>query len=470
MEINPKTYEAYKLFHEGILAFCRAEQQGFRINLHYCEVTKNHLTRKIERKERKLKESKFYLRWKQVLGSVNINSNPALSIYLYKILKIKPAHTTPTGKGSTNNEALSALNIPELNILLDIRKLKKLRDTYLDAFIREQVKGYIHPSFNLNFAVTFRSSSANPNFQNIPKRDKESMRMVRKALYPRPGHQLMEVDYSGIEVRVAAAYHKDPVMLSYIKDPTSDMHGDMAKQIFMIDDWDRNRPDHKCLRSATKNGFVFPQFYGSYYKNNAMVLAGEWGGLADGKWKKGKGCPLGDGTLSDHLISKGISSMNKFIDHIKIIENDFWNNRFKVYQQWKKRHWKGYQKKGYVDSLTGFRCSGVMGRNEVINYPVQGAASHCLLWSFIELDRVIHEELIDTRIIGQIHDAIIFDVNPVELEYISKVIKRVTCKDLPKAFKWINVPVDVDAELAGIDESWSDIRDYDMVKNKFKVS
>ena len=61
------------------------------------------------------------------------------------------------------------------------------------------------------------------------------MNMCRKALFPRPGHQLLEADFSGLEVRIAACYHKDKTMVKYITDPTTDMHGDMAKQIFMID-------------------------------------------------------------------------------------------------------------------------------------------------------------------------------------------------------------------------------------------
>ena len=128
------------------------------------------------------------------------------------------------------------MGIPELDNLLRIRKLKKVRDTYLEGFLREQVNGYIHPFFNLHLVRTYRSSSDHPNFQNIPKRDKEAMNIVRRAIFPRPGHQLLELDYSGLEVRIAACYHKDKTMLRYIGDPHSDMHGDMAKQIFIIDD------------------------------------------------------------------------------------------------------------------------------------------------------------------------------------------------------------------------------------------
>ena len=103
-----------------------------------------------------------------------------------------------------------------------------------------------------------------------------------------------------------------------------------------------------------------------------------------------------------------------------------------------------------------------MGRNDAINYPIQGAAFHCLLWSFIELDRIMRVEGWNTRLIGQIHDAIIFDVDPKELRHVTKTIRRVTCKDLPKAWPWIITPLDVDADLCPVDGSWAN-------KEKFKL-
>jgi len=460
MTINPKSPQAYKLLHDGTLALARAEQQGMRVDMIYAERKKQHLTRKIEHLEARFKDTKFYRHWEHTVKSkVNINSNQQLANFLYKVKKLEPAHQTDSGMGSTDEDALLQLNIPELNDLLEIRKLKKVKDTYLDAFMREQVDGYVHPSFNLHLVRTFRSSSDRPNFQNIPIRDEEARKTVRKALYPRPGHQLLEIDYSGLEVRIAACYHKDSTMLKYINDPASDMHRDMAEQIFLIDRFNKSLPEHKLLRSAAKNGFVFPQFYGDYYKNCAAGLV-RWGGLSQSRWRTGQGIEMPEGTLSDHLISKGIKSFDIFVNHIKQIEHDFWSNRFREYAKWKEMWWDLYKKYGYIDMLTGFRCSGVMSRNDVTNYPVQGSAFHCLLWSFIELDRIMQEERWDTKLVSQIHDSIIFDVHPDELTHVAKTVKRVTCEDLPKAWDWIIVPLSVDADICEVDESWADKKSF----------
>ena len=463
IEIQPNTEAAYKLMHDGILALARAERQGMRIDMEYCERKHAHITRKIERMEKQFRETKFFKHWQHSSKSaVNIFSGPQLGRFLYSVKKLQPAYTTASGQGSTDEEALQQLNIPELNALIEIRKLKKIRDTYLEGFMKEQVDGYIHPFFNLHLVRTFRSSSDSPNFQNIPKRNKEAMLLARRALFPRPGHQLMEVDYSGIEVRIAACYHEDPTMLEYIHDPTKDMHRDMAVEIFKLDDFDKTVKQHSHLRAAAKNGFVFPQFYGDYYGNNAKSMACNWGSLPEGRWKKGQGVELNGGNLADHLISQGVKSYDDFVNHIKNIEDRFWNVRFPVYQKWKELWWQEYQRKGFINMHTGFRCSGLMGKNDCINYPVQGAAFHCLLWSLIRIDAMIRKYNWKTRIIGQIHDAIVFDVYPPELEIVARNIRLVTTGDLPRAWNWINVPLDVEADLGDVDASWADLKPYEL--------
>lgn len=467
LSINTFTDQAYELMHKGALALARAERQGLRIDMNYVDRKRQQLTNKIEHLEEEFKNTEFFSEWQASFkGKVNINSGDQLSKFLYDVRGISIGKTTTSGRGSTDEEALKQLDIPELNYLLRISKLKKLKDTYLEGFAREQVNGYIHPFFNLHLVTTFRSSSDSPNFQNIPKRDKEAMQTCRKALFARPGHQLVEFDFSGAEVRVATCYHKDPMMIKYIKDPSTDMHGDLATQLFMVDDFNKKIPEHYTLRQAAKNGFVFPQFYGSYWKNCASNLVCEWGKLSPtDKWKKGQGIPMPNGSfLSDHLISKGITELGSgdsrnptgYMKHVKKIEEDFWKNRFPDYARWKETWFAQYQKNGYIDFLTGFRASGVMRKTDVTNYPVQGAAFHCLLWSLIQLDEFIIANKLNSRIIGQIHDSIVVDMLPSELNYVAEQVQQIVCVNLPKAWNWINVPIEMDMEKYAVDGSWAD--------------
>ena len=463
MNIKANSKKAYKLMHDGVLALARAEQQGIRIDMDYCEKQKKGLTRRIIWAEKQFYETSFYRDWVDSLkgNAPNIYSPTQLGVFLYKVKRFKPANTTKSGAGATGEESLEQLDLPELQMLLTAKKLKKIRDTYLEQFVREEVNGYLHPSFALHLVRTFRSSSNNPNFQNIPKRDEEAKQITRGALFPRHGHQLLELDFGSLEVRIAACYHQDPLMLKYINDPSTDMHRDMAAEIFMMDIDHHKKASHKILRAATKNGFVFPEFYGDYYKNCAKSIACKWMGLSETcVWKKGMGLELEKGFhISDHFLTKGINNLEKFTKHVQDIEAIFWNDRFTVYNRWRERWWKLYQRKGYFDTLTGFRCSGVMGKNEVINYPVQGSAFHCLLWTLNALDSHITEKGLDTRIIGQIHDSVVLDVLPSERLAVVAASKNIACVELSRAWDWINVPLTIDFEMAGVDQSFAEMRE-----------
>jgi DNA polymerase I len=455
MEIHPHTPDAYQLFHEGALAFYRAEQTGMRIDTEYCERKKILLTKKIDRLEKTVLNSNFGMHWKHVFGTkTNINSNHQLSHLLYKVKKLTPKKSTASGKGgSTDDETLKELNLPELTQLLEMRKLKKIRDTYLDAYLREQVNGWLHAFFNLHLVVTYRSSSDQPNLQNIPKRDKEAMKLVRSAIYPRIGQQFLSMDFSGIEVRMAACYTKDEKLIYDVIH--GDMHKDMAIELYMLDSLDKHHDGEKDLRQGGKNGFVFPEFYGDYSGNCAPNLL---------KWAEK--AYLTDGTPAlVHLENKKLIRLNvdgtvkdfkAFLKHVEHVEDMFWNERYKVYNSWKEKTWSDYQQNGYVDLLTGFRCGGVMGKKEVCNYPFQGSAFHCLLWTFNETDKLIQKEKIQSRLVAQVHDELTADCHPDETMDLINAINTIATKKMPEHWGWINLPLEIEAEVAPVDRPWAE--------------
>lgn len=456
MKIQATTADAYRLFHEGALALARAERQGIRIDVEYCKRKGKQLDRRIEYFQKKLEDTKLYRQWVHIFGQkTKISSNYQLSRVLYGKMGISPEKTTDSGQGSTDEEALRRLGIPELDYILQIRKLEKMKGTYLEAFVREQTDGFIHPFFNLHTVRTYRSSSEDPNFQNIPKRDKEAMKICRRAILPRPGHMLIEADFSALEVNIGECYHKDPVMMDYLLNKGSDMHLDMAKQIFIFDEMDKKIPSHAVMRQAAKNGFVFPQFYGDYYGNNAASLC-DWVKIPQqGKWEAGQGLELPDGShISDHFRSQGIKSFDAFLEHMKKVEDDFWNRRFKGYGQWRKSSIARYRRRGYLKLHTGFICSGIMRKNEIVNYPIQGSAFHCLLFTFIELDKIAQKEQWKSKLVGQIHDSILMDVDPAELDRIKEALRHIVKEVLPAAWKWIIVPLEIEVEEYGIDQPW----------------
>ena len=459
----PLNIAAYQLFQDGILALADIEATGIRVDVPYLESQITALSDQILNAERTIWHTSEAREWKAMLKGkntiMNIDSTTQLSSLLFKTLNYKPTKETARGNAAVDDEVLRHIGTPFTKAILAKRKLTKVRDTYLTGLLREQVDGVLHPSFNLHLVQTYRSSSDSPNFQNIPVRDPEQGSVIRRAIIPHnPGDVIGEVDYSGAEVRVATAYHKDPNMIAYINDPTKDLHRDMACECYLL------KPSQvtKAIRNEAKGDFVFAEFYGSSFELAAPNL-----------WKASLELTLPDGTSLRRWVEQQLEAKytreertdqfgdeiplcDIFVFHIQEVERHFWEDRFPIYNQWKKDWYQAYLKRGYFDTITGFRCQGPMRRNEVINYPVQGSAFHCLLWSLTQIHRWLVNNEMKSSIIGQIHDSIIFNFAPDEVEIVLRKVKKVMCEDVRKHWKWICVPLDVEAELAPPGKSWND--------------
>lgn len=442
--IESRYKKAYDLFHEGLLSIIQIERQGFSVDYEYCIRTQNRLLKRIEALELDVFESEEVVFWKnKYKDKFKLGSDAQLRDILFNHMKLKSIKRTAGGSPSVDKETLEKIKVPFVQDLITLRKMKKNNSTYFGGLIRETVDSKLHPFFHLHSVTSYRSSSSNINFQNIPVRDKEVGKMIRSGIIPSLGNQLLEVDYSGIEVRVSASVHKDPRMIAYIEDPSTDMHRDMAMQIFKLN---KNQVS-KEVRYYAKNGFVFPEFYGDWYSSCAKSL---WENvIEDGLKINGS-----DMFVRDHLEDKRITNYNSFESHLAEVEDDFWHNRFKVYTEWKLEHLAEYHKNGYFDTLTGFRCSGVMKKNVALNLPIQGPAFHCLLWSLNRLTKIRAEEGWESNFVGQIHDSMIVDLVPEEREHVLKTVKRVSCIDIRKEWDWIIVPFDIDAEITPIDKPW----------------
>lgn len=464
MSLIPYDPQAYQLLHEGTLALAQVEANGMRLDVDYLKEAIRRTEIKINHMESRLESSDVYETWSHTFrDGMNLNSSEQLGKVLFDVMKFPAPEITEGGKYKTDEEALAKVDHPFVKDLLEIRKLQKASGTYLKGLLREQVDGFIHPFFNLHLALTYRSSSEAPNFQNIPVRDKLIKRLVRRAFIAREGRQLGEIDISGAEVRVAACYHKDPTMIDYILDPSKDMHRDMAQECFLLskDEIGSTKSDPgKTIRYCGKNMFVFPQFYGDWYQDCARSL---WEAIEKFGLKTAQGVPL-----RQHLAEKGYKSLGALDPQqqpnpgtfellLQKVERNFWEKRFPTYNLWKKDWFEAYRKLGYFKTLTGFICQGFMKRNEAINYPVQGSAFHCLLWSLIRLLRYeLPRRKMQTVIVGQIHDSIVADIVPSERDEFLGLVYEVMTKLLQKHWPWLIVPLEIEAEVAPVGGSWAD--------------
>lgn len=428
------------LFLRGILAFCDIESQGICIDESWYSMRDKELQKLIDKIELDLVEGKEGKLFKDFTGrSLNIKSVKDLKTLFFDILKIKSGKKTANGNLSVDVEALSSMNIRFSKVLLRHRKLIKIKDTYLAQFIRESTNGKIYPNFHLHTVDTYRSSSSNPNFQNIPVREEEAKKETRMGIIPTQGNKILEIDYSSMEVRICACYTKDPALIKYINDPTTDMHYDVGREIWIASDKEMS----KMMRFHAKNGFVFPQIYGSYFVSCAQNL-----------WEEAKSLETSAGVpLINHLLSKKIGDLEDFTEHIRVVEGRFWK-RFPLIKKWKEENESLYKKKGYIQFLFGHRRSGFLSRNQLSNYPVQGAAFHCLLWSLIRLNDIRKKENWKTKIIGQIHDSILFDLHPSEQDRVIKMANWVMTKAIRKEFPFIIVPLETEVELTKVNCSW----------------
>lgn len=439
------TIAGYQLLHDGILTLADIEFNGINVDVDYVEKQRQHLSRRIDHLSKKIEEHPEMKIWKKVYPrNFNMDSTEQLSNILFKRMDIEPNVMTSGTKlkPSVSEEALEQLDLPFTKDLLQLRKLKKTKNTYLNNYLKEEIESILRPFFHLHTTVSFRSSCSAINFQNQPIRIPWIKRIVRRAVIPRPRRMLGELDYSGIEVSIATCYHKDPNMIRDIVDPKRNMHRDMAVECYKLN-LDQCTDD---IRYCGKNMFVFPEFYGDYYINCANSL---WNAIAQLNLKTNQGLDL-----KTHLKNVGLGNRKKFENHIKKVEEYFWGTRYRVYGKWKEQQWKRYLKDGYVELLSGFICKGLMSRNEAINYPVQGAAFHCLLWSLIRINKWLKDNNMLTLLIGQIHDSIVFDFEPSELDIVLENAIRIMTEEIRKYWSWIIVPLKVDVELSPVDGSW----------------
>jgi len=285
------------------------------------------------------------------------------------------------------------------------RQLDTLLSTFIGGFQRlRQDDGLIHPSFMLHTVASYRSSSADPNFQNLPKRE-EAHAEFRKVVIPHEGDDFIsEVDASGSEVRVIAMLSKDPVLIKQVKEGF-DPHAYWAGKLFEI----AADKVTKKQRFLGKNKMVFPLFYGSYY-----------GAVA-------KDCKVSE-------------------RHAKAIEGEFWT-MYKGVKKWQEYMLKFYDRHGYTEFPTGFRRYRPLSKNQILNTTVQGTSFHMLLQSIADSDLEIQEKDMKSSLIIEVHDSAVASGREEERYDLHKILVRNMCKkqwdwqgDVPRGAELLSGP------------------------------
>jgi hypothetical protein len=224
----------------------------------------------------------------------------------------------------------------------------------------------------------------------------------------------------------------------------------------------------KIMRDVAKNQYVFPNFFGSFFKQTAADM---WESIArrnivitddDGKeiglkrWLKRHGIrELGNCADFDAEPEPG-----SFESHVKECEDILWNERFVVYKEWKRQWYDKYLRTGYIRFLTGFVCDSIMNRKEAINYPIQGSAFHCLLWAVIRIIKEVRKKKLRAKVFAQIHDSVLARVHKNDVADYVEIAMRIMTKDIRKAWPWICVPMIAEVDVAPPGASWYEKKEY----------
>jgi DNA polymerase-1 len=351
----------------------------------------------------------------------NINSPQQLGKVLFEELNI-PAQgrTGKTKNYSTAADVLESLaeSWPIARKVLDYRQLAKLKGTYVDALpqLIDPATGRVHTTFNPAGAATGRLSSSNPNLQNIPVRT-ELGREIRAAFVPEPGWTLLAADYSQIELRLLAHYSKDPVLTDAFRH-NEDIHTRTASEVFGVPPL-MVTPEMRRNAKAVNFGIVYGQ--------TSFGLAAQLGIARD---------------EADHYIRSYFT-------------------RYAGVKQWIDRTIDEVRSSGFTTTLYGRRrpIPDISSKNPnarsfaertAVNTPLQGTASDLIKVAMIAIDRELAKNNMRTRMLLQVHDELVFECPPDELQPASTLVKR-----LMESAAKLEVPLLADTGSGG---NWRDAK------------
>lgn len=456
--------EAYKFFHEGELTLDEMSMNGIHVDVPYLRKQYDTLLpQRIAYYEDRLKEYPEVAKWMKRAGK---DWSPDSDPQLQKVLYDQMGYDPPDGKRKVDRDTILELGVPFADELINWKKFSQCRNTFVNGLLQEQVDGVIHTDIGLIIPKTYRSSCSMPNLQNQPKRDEFISRIVRKSFIPRPGFQFTDYDFKGMEVCVSCCYHCDENMIRDVSDPNRDMHWDSIVDCFILE-WEYSEIDKdtaKALRYCGKNKFTFPQFYGRWWKD-----------CADALWTEIDNYELPNGlTVRRHLARKGITRLGRvfetkrgeqypepgtFYEHIKKVEDRFWDERYPTYRDWKKRWYRQYKNTGQFQMLTGFIERSMLSKNDVTNHPIQGTGFHVLLKSAILGQKELAHDRDDIFLVLQVHDSEMYDHTPEASKELDAKMLETVQEQIPSEWDWVNAPLVIEAERSEVDGSWYAVED-----------
>lgn len=341
----------------------------------------------------------------------NINSPKQLGKILFEKLDLPIIKKTKTGY-STNAEVLEKLQDkhPIINKIIYYRQITKIFSTYVEGLKSVIDKdGYIHSNFNQTVTTTGRLSSTEPNLQNIPIKY-EIGREIRKIFIPREKEDvLISADYSQIELRVLAHISGDENMINAFKHH-SDIHTKTASEVFKVPIEEVT----SLMRSRAK-AVNFGIVYG----------------------------------ISDFSLAQDLKITRKEAREYM----DIYFDRYPKIQEYINKVIKEAKEQGYVTTLLERRrfipeinasnkIVKALGERLAMNAPIQGSAADIIKLSMVNVYNKLKERNLKSKLILQVHDELILNVVPEEVEEIKALVKN----EMENVLN-LSLPLDVDINV-----------------------
>jgi len=384
------------------------EMEGIRMDVPGLALFSEELGTELEHLEKSIKELAG-------VSDFNLDSPKQLGEILFDVLQIDAkAKKTKTGQYKTSEDVLTKLEHKHeiIPLILNYRSLRKLKSTYVDALPKLVNKntGRIHTSYMQTVAATGRLSSNNPNLQNIPIRT-EKGREMRKAFISRDDqHTLLAADYSQIELRIIAALSGDTNMITAFKDK-QDIHAATAAKVYNVAIEDVTREQRSAAKAVN---------FGIIYGQSAFGLSQNLGISR----KEAKG-------LIDSYFEQYTSMKTFMSDQV-----DFAREHGYVETIMKRRRYlKDIQSANAI--VRGF------AERNAVNAPIQGSAADVIKIAMINIHKRMKAEGLQSKMLLQVHDELVFDVKKDEMETMEKLVKT----EMETAVE-MAVPLDVDYKFA----------------------
>ncbi|WP_343714797.1 DNA polymerase I [Inquilinus sp.] len=353
-------------------------------------------------------------------GPFNVGSPKQLGEVLFERLGIPGGKkSSKTGAYSTDSSVLEQLAAQGHTIasqILEWRQLAKLKGTYTDALQAQinEKSGRVHTSFSLAATNTGRLSSNEPNLQNIPIRTEEG-RKIRYAFVAEPGHRLVSVDYSQIELRLVAQIADVALLKQAFLDGT-DIHAMTASQVFNVPLAEMT-PETRRKAKAINFGII--------YGISGFGLAAQLG------------IPQGEATAFIRAYLDRLPELKAWMDETKRVARE----------------------RGWVETLFGRKCHvpGIKDPNparrafaerQAINAPIQGTAADIIKRAMGKLPHALADAGLKARMLLQVHDELLFEAPEDEAQRTAELAQAVM-----QSAATLEVPLIAEA---GIGHSWAE--------------